>query len=128
MAFDINEWGLRSLLRWKTWRRGELVGDDAEGNRYFRDKRTAGSKRERRWVSFKGGKSDASRVPPEWHAWLHHQVTEAPGKDSGYRQTWQRAHQPNHTGTTLAYRPPGAITMGGERDKASGDYEPWTPG
>jgi NADH:ubiquinone oxidoreductase subunit len=28
----------------------------------------------------------------------------------------------------LAYRPPGSILAGGRRPKATGDYQPWTPG
>ena len=34
---------------------------------------------------------------------------------------------PNLTGTKAAYRPPGHILKGGQRDKATGDYEAWTP-
>ncbi len=61
-----------------TWFRGELVGTDPYGNRYFRDKsrraleRGGGRfSRERRWVMYNGA-AEASRVPPEWHGWLHH--------------------------------------------------------
>ena len=32
------------------------------------------------------------------------------------------------TGTDQAYRPPGHTLKGGRRAKATGDYEPWTPG
>jgi NADH:ubiquinone oxidoreductase subunit len=31
------------------------------------------------------------------------------------------------TGTELAYRPPGHALAGNHRDKATGDYEAWTP-
>jgi len=34
---------------------------------------------------------------------------------------------PNLTGTAEAYRPPGHVLAGGQRDKATGDYEPWKP-
>src|SRR6201989_1729859 len=57
-----------------TWRFGELVGEDAQGNRYYR---TKGGKIdptllfERRWVVY-NGYAEASRVPPSWHGWLHH--------------------------------------------------------
>ena len=116
--------GTRLFTMW----RGELVGDDDAGNRYFRDKkRRSGSRagtRERRWVLY-AGEVEASRVPSEWHAWLHHTAAEAP--DGRAKWAWQKEHQPNRTGTAEAYRPPGHVLEGGKRQPASGDYEPWRP-
>jgi NADH:ubiquinone oxidoreductase subunit len=43
------------------------------------------------------------------------------------KRPWQKDHLPNLTGTAAAYRPPGHILQGGQRDKATGDYEPWVP-
>jgi NADH:ubiquinone oxidoreductase subunit len=40
---------------------------------------------------------------------------------------WEKPHIPNLTGTIAAYRPSGAISRGGERQRATGDYEAWTP-
>ena len=112
--------GTRLFTMW----RGERVGKDDAGNRYFRDKKCRAGIRERRWVLY-SGEVEASRVPPEWHAWLHHTTAEAPG----YRvnRVWQKEHQPNHTGTASAYRPPGHVLQGGKRQRATGDYEPWRP-
>lgn len=126
MGFDFYEWSQSAFLKWKTARHGERVGEDRMGNLYYRDRRTVGSKRERRWVVFKG-ESEASLVPPEWHAWLHHQVKAIPDETSRFRQPWQKEHVPNMTGTPEAYRPPGHLLEGGKRDRATGDYEPWTP-
>lgn len=116
-----------------TWLRGELVGTDAFGNRYYREK---GKKalvkgggilsRERRWVMYEGI-AEASKVPAEWHGWLHHSTNEVPKRDAAPRKPWQKEHLPNLTGTALAYRPPGSVLRGGHRPKATGDYEPWTP-
>jgi NADH:ubiquinone oxidoreductase subunit len=103
------------------------VGTDATGNRYFRAKARKGYKRERRWVLYKGA-PEASKVPPEWHGWLHYQSDMVPSQtDKSYRREWQVPHQQNMTGTTEAYRPPGHILEGGKRDKATGDYEAWNP-
>jgi NADH:ubiquinone oxidoreductase subunit len=44
------------------------------------------------------------------------------------KKAWQKPHQANLTGTAAAYRPPGDILSVGQRDKATGDYEPWQPG
>ncbi|GIL00087.1 MAG: NADH dehydrogenase [Alphaproteobacteria bacterium] len=108
-----------------TWLHGELVGTDQFGNRYYRDKRTRGQKRERRWVLYKGA-PEASKVPPEWHGWLHKILPDPPSAQPA-RRPWEKEHEPNRTGTDLAYRPPGHILRGGRRDRATGDYEPWVP-
>jgi NADH:ubiquinone oxidoreductase subunit len=83
-------------------------------------------RKERRWVIY-NGEIEASRVPPEWHVWLHHTSDEIPPEGGPPRQPWQKDHQPNLTGTGHAYRPPGHTLKGGRRDRATGDYEPWTP-
>ncbi|HEY0526356.1 MAG TPA: NADH:ubiquinone oxidoreductase subunit NDUFA12 [Stellaceae bacterium] len=115
-----------------TWWTGELVGTDRAGNRYYREKnfrvreKGAGKfSRERRWVIY-AGEVEASRVPPEWHGWLHHMVAEPPRPDER-RHSWQKEYVPNMTGTPLAYRPRGSVLRGGHRARATGDYEPWTP-
>lgn len=110
-----------------TWLKGTLVGTDRFGNRYYRAQSGARYGREQRWVLYKG-KTEASKVPPEWHAWLHH-MTEAPiSEDACRRFPWQKEHEPNWTGTPYAYRPQGHDLRGGQRAKATGDYEPWVPG
>lgn len=104
-----------------------LVGEDSQGNRYYRAKARKGYNHERRWVIY-NGEAEASRVPPEWHGWLHHQNDTVPeSTDQSYRRNWQKPHTPNLTGTKQAYRPPGHILKGGQRDKATGDYEAWKP-
>ena len=114
-----------------TWLRGEPVGTDAYGNRYYRLKgdkprRLGGGRfsRERRWVIY-NGEPEGSKVPPEWHAWLHHMVDEVP--QPRQRHPWEKPHEPNLTGTPLAYHPPGSVLRGGHRPPATGDYEPWVP-
>ncbi len=116
-----------------TWLKGELAGTDQFGNRYYRErgrralKRGGGiESRDRRWVMY-NGEVEASRVPPEWHAWLHHTVDELPTDAGHLKYPWQKEHQPNLSGTPGAYRPSGSLLKGGEREHASGDYEPWTP-
>ena len=105
---------------------GRLVGTDAAGNIYYTDRRhPSGGARRRRWVAY-AGTPEASDVPCEWHAWLHY-TTDEPLPE-GVRLPWQKPHIPNETGTPLSYRPPGHDYEGGKRDRATGDYEAWTPG
>ena len=105
---------------------GALVGEDDAGNRYYRERRRRPGLRERRWVVYEG-EVEASRVPPEWHRWLHHSTDEPPTEAPLRAQPWEKPHRPNLTGTAAAYRPPGHILGGGRRDRATGDYEPWRP-
>src|SRR5258707_575197 len=66
-----------------TWRFGEMVGKDEQGNRYYR---TRGGKIdpslgfERRWVIY-NGYAEATRVPPSWHGWMHHTVDVPPTEE-----------------------------------------------
>jgi NADH:ubiquinone oxidoreductase subunit len=108
----------------KTFVSGELVGTDNYGNRYYRGRTRNRYNRERRWVVYKG-RPEASKVPPEWHVWLHH-ISEEP-IDQGLRHSWQQEHVPNLTGTRAAYRPSGSVMQPGERRRGTGEYEPWTP-
>lgn len=105
---------------------GEQVGEDSQGNRYYRDSRRLRNGREKRWVVYKG-KAEGSAVPAEWHGWLHHRTDEVPDENRISRHPWQRDHEANPTGTAAAYRPPGHVLRGGQRDKATGDYQPWRP-
>jgi NADH:ubiquinone oxidoreductase subunit len=116
-----------------TWLKGELVATDQFGNRYYRErtgrKLTKGGgrdSRQKRWVLYRG-EAEASKVPAEWHAWLHHTTDQLPADNGRPKYQWQKPHLPNLTGTKLAYRPPGSPLKGGKRDAAAGDYEPWLP-
>lgn len=113
------------------WRSGELVGKDEFGNRYFRERKggTGADGKQRRWIVF-NGYADASRVPSEWHGWMHHTFEEPPTDTPLARRAWEQDHKPNLTGTLHAYRPKGSLSAGSDRkrQRTSGDYEAWTPG
>jgi NADH:ubiquinone oxidoreductase subunit len=110
-------------------KRGRFVGEDGQGNRYYEAKDTRDSYdpgRKRRWVIYKGY-AEASKIPPEWHGWMHYTWDDPPTVAPVLRRSWELDHLPNLTGTPLAYRPKGSIARGGERARASGDYESWRP-
>ncbi|HEV2363583.1 MAG TPA: NADH:ubiquinone oxidoreductase subunit NDUFA12 [Caulobacteraceae bacterium] len=110
-------------------RRGSVrVGEDDFGNQYFetRDPKYAFDGRSRRFVIYRGV-ADASKVPPDWHGWLHHTFADPPTVAPLRREPWERPYEPNLSGTPWAWRPPGALARGGERPPATGDYEPWVP-
>jgi len=110
---------------WGTWLYtllfGKYVGDDAEGNKYYQ------STDNKRWVQYKGI-VEASRIDPDWHAWLHYLTDNSPKESQEKRQAWEQPHQPNLTGTSEAIVPPGSTRREGKRHAARGDYEAWSPG
>lgn len=110
---------------------GEHVGTDAQGNKYYRAKKPYGKGHpfagmERRWVIYNGA-NDASRVPAEWHGWLHNSYDGVPESHLPPPRIWEADHTPNATGTVHAYRPAGALERGGRRAAATGDYQAWSP-
>ena len=115
-------WNGQTLgTRFFTWRMGELVGEDAEGNRYYRSR-----KGDRRWVIY-NGPAEASRIPPGWHGWMHHRTDRLPTEE-GYRPfEWEAPHVPNLTGTPGAYRPKGSLLTPERRPEVTGDYDAWKP-
>ncbi|MBZ8133306.1 NADH:ubiquinone oxidoreductase subunit NDUFA12 [Afifella sp. IM 167] len=104
-----------------TWRKGILVGEDDEGNRYYRHR-----KGNRRWVIYNGA-AEASRIPPGWYGWIHYRTDIPPTDESYQMRAWEKPHHPNMTGTPGAYRPAGSIATPQHRPEVTGDYEPWTP-
>lgn len=121
---------LKRLLTWwnsqtlgtqlYTWRKGERVGEDAQGNVFYQ---TAGGKR--RWVIY-NGEIEASRVSPDWHGWLHFTFDELPSKQPLAHKPWEMPHVENLTGTLGAYAPPGSLRMAGVTAPRA-DYEAWKP-
>ncbi|MBW8814668.1 MAG: NADH:ubiquinone oxidoreductase subunit NDUFA12 [Caulobacterales bacterium] len=121
--------GATAGIHFTVARRGRFVGQDELGNRYYeaRDDRDSYDRgRKRRWVVY-NGYADASKVTPDWHGWLHYTFDEPPTEAPLLRRAWEKDHMPNLTGTIYARRPQGAIARGGERQRATGDYEAWTP-
>lgn len=107
--------------RFYTWRKGELIGEDEAGNRYYRERNGA-----RRWVIY-NGVADASKIPPGWHGWIHYRTDVPPTDESYHPKDWQKPHLENLTGTAGAYFPPGSLVTPEKRPEVTGDYEAWTP-
>ena len=102
-----------------TWRKGEKVGEDDQGNVYYRT--TNDSKR---WVIY-NGEAEASRVGPDWHGWLHRTFDEVPSDKPLPKKSWEKPHQENLTGTMMAYAPAGSIRS--QEPASRSDYEAWSP-
>ncbi|KHA52021.1 NADH:ubiquinone oxidoreductase subunit NDUFA12 [Sulfitobacter geojensis] len=102
-----------------SWRKGVKVGEDEQGNTYFRN-----ADNTRRWVMF-NGEMEASRVSPDWHGWLHHTWDEPPTDKPMVHKTWEKPHVENLTGTMQAYAPAGSLRQLSPKDRS--DYEAWSP-
>src|SRR5579871_2961595 len=87
-----------------TFFNGQLVGVDQFGNRYYRTKSKAPGMRrgEKRWVIY-NGLPEPSKVPPEWHGWLHYTLEKPPTQRKILRYSWMKPPLPNLTGTKNAY-------------------------
>ncbi|HEY8596571.1 MAG TPA: NADH:ubiquinone oxidoreductase subunit NDUFA12 [Devosiaceae bacterium] len=115
-------WNKETLgTRLFTWLRGEYVGTDEAGNRYYKHR-----KNDRRWVIY-NGPADASAIPPGWHGWMHHRTDTPPSRERYAARAWELPHRPNLTGTAAAYRPDGSLLSRGERPRVTGDYDAWSP-
>lgn len=102
-----------------TWRNGIRVGADAQGNVYYQNKDAS-----RRWVIY-DGETEASRVSPDWHGWLHFTWQDAPTVKPLAHKPWEAPHVENLTGTVAAYAPTGSIRNTAPETRR--DYEAWQP-
>jgi NADH:ubiquinone oxidoreductase subunit len=122
MAFNLFTWWTGSTFgTWLDTRSAREVGRDADGNVYYAAKNDS-----RRFVIY-ATDTDASRVPPEWHLWLHRTRREPPNDVPLPVRAWERPWRPNPTGTAAAERPKGAIGSSTTRAAATGDYRAWSP-
>ena len=97
---------------------GKLVGKDGFGNKYYSD-----SKEKKRWVIYKK-RVESSKIPPNWHSWIHFQTKNKPNSDVRL-YPWQKKYEENLTGTKRAYKPPGSLSSQSKKEIKS--YETWKP-
>ncbi|MBF9043887.1 NADH:ubiquinone oxidoreductase subunit NDUFA12 [Rhodobacterales bacterium HKCCE4037] len=102
-----------------TARNGEKVGEDGQGNIFYRNADDT-----KRWVIY-NGEAEASRVEAEWHGWLHRTWDEPPTDRPLVHKTWEKPHLPNLTGSPAAYAPAGSIRRVEPAERS--DYEAWSP-
>jgi len=126
----MEQWLLMLFVWWRgaTWGTlfttllyGRFVGADEFGNRYYQNKDGT-----RRWFLY-NGTVEASRVPPDWHGWLHFTFREPPTIAPLKIQSFEKPYIPNLSGLPTAYRPEGSLSVHGVRAPSTGDYEAWSP-
>lgn len=114
-------WWNGQTLNTQVWTaiHGEKVGEDEQGNIYYQ--KDGGR---RRWVIY-NGESEASRISPEWHGWLHYTFDDIPSRVPLARKPWEKPHQANLTGTQGAYHPAGSLVRA--EPVVRRDYDAWRP-
>lgn len=93
----------------------QKIGADEFGNEYYQHKNG------KRFVVY-NGIAEPSKVPAEWHGWLHHTTDVSPMKINTGKFSWQKIHLPNLTGTKNSYSPKNSTVK-----KTSSEYEAWKP-
>lgn len=102
--------------------RGQVIGTDLLGNTYYQDNRLRDNGKCRRWVVY-NGQAEATKVPPQWHAWLHYVIDVPPTNEESY--AWQQPHQRNLTGTKFAHQP--SQWLQSKEERTPKEYEAWKP-
>lgn len=92
---------------------GKRVGTDAYGNRYYTHKKN----KCKRWVLY-NGVNDPSKVPVNWHIWLH-------SSDQEPMESKEITWMPNCTGTEYSHRYTGNIANIPKTELQC--YEAWIP-
>jgi len=116
----ITWWHAETLgTRLMTWRRGVKVGEDAQGNVFYRNRDDS-----RRWVIY-AGEPEGSRIDADWHGWLHRTFDQNPAEAPLAHKPWEKPHHDNLPGTLAAYAPPGSMRRA--QPAAPSDYEAWQP-
>ena len=96
---------------------GKLSGKDEFGNKYYSNSEG------RRWVIYKNS-IESSKIPPEWHSWIHFINRNVPSNNEK-KFSWQKQHQENLTGTKKAHRPEGSLFSSLKKNMKK--YDVWKP-
>ena len=110
-------------------RKGELVGEDELGNKYYQD--VSSQQGRNRWVVPPDADDySAANVPRGWHGWLHH-ANDEPGLPNAAAPTYEDDAPLFARGTSSAgtHLPKGHFSRAkpGEVTRSWARYQSWTP-
>ncbi len=91
------------------------IGMDEFGNEYFQNKQG------KRFVIYKGI-VEPSKIPAEWHGWMHYSHNLPPVDLNTHRFLWQKSHEPNLTGTNNRHSPNQSNSV-----NTNSSYQAWKP-
>ena len=117
-------WNGQTIGTWlDTKRHGYLIGQDSQGNSYYKSSNDV--KTQRRWVIY-NGTIEASRIPPEWHLWIHRITDTPPTEMDMLEKSFEKPHQENLTASPLGYAPVNSLVHK-DIKKSVPDYTAWSP-
>ena len=77
--------------RFDIGRRAVFVGKDDVGNKYYEERKVSLEGRKRRYVIY-NGYAEPTKVPADWHGWLHHTAYRATAASQGLGNRSQAKH------------------------------------
>ena len=80
------------------------VGEDKYGNKYYELNLKDSFGRKKRYCYF-NGKIEATKIAPEWHPFMHHQIHAKDVVKTIKQYKWQRFALPNLTLSKVKYLP-----------------------
>lgn len=80
----------------------KFIGADEYRNRYYESKKQKDSFGRNKRFCIYNGIVEASKIPSQWHAWIHHTSTDPLQCKHLF---WYKAHIPDVTGTVFVFRP-----------------------
>ena len=96
------------------------IGIDEFGNSYYEKKSLSPNGKRNRYAIY-NGIIESSKVPSEWHYWLHYTSDTPPTNVNTHKHSWQKIHLPNLIGTKYAYSPLA------NKNKLGSFYQAWSP-
>ena len=87
-----------------TWLKGNFVGEDNMGNKYYTNSKNSSSINAKRWVIY-NGEIEASKIPNEWYSWMHFINNNIENTHQIKKYEWQKEHLSNQTGSENSYHP-----------------------
>jgi NADH:ubiquinone oxidoreductase subunit len=126
---DVGDMIIQRLMQVLTllWARfkGKEVGHDEFGNRYF-EMRQADYWGKNRRICIYNGNPEATKIPAEWHGWMHYKYNFETVKKLENKYIWQSKHIPliSDVLDKVTARLKGTRT---QRQKEQRRYDSWKP-
>ena len=114
------------ITKLKTFFFYNYIGKDQFGNKYYEQKPRKEAGVHKRIVKY-NGLPEASKVPPGWHGWLHHNNNNIPNNKANQEYHWQRQHLPNLSGTVHLKLPTKYIDKSKNDTNNETQYNAWAP-
>ena len=109
------------ITRFKVMIFFEYKGKDEFGNTFYQERKI--SSKPKRIVRY-NGQVESSKIPPEWHSWLHHTDKKCPANYKIKKYDWQKQHLPNLSGTIHSYKPD---FKKNKKSNSENYYQSWNP-